>query len=179
MIRVLVILLAALVTGVYPALGQASKRSVDKFSIGLSAGHFYVDPGISVTVTSPFFANNSIAVRCAMGLRWMNDYQDQLDLLYSTAQTGIVWKIYSEQRTRLYAETAVTSLFPLLLSDQSKYFGASTSVGFDFFVVLEEKWAIAYFFEGGMTWLQKRGHEQKYPIVANGFTPVTGFRVHF
>lgn len=69
------ILLLIVLNGATISKAQDSvSRRINKFSFGLSAGHYHSDLGLMLSVTTPYFINNRVATRVSGGILWSEIY---------------------------------------------------------------------------------------------------------
>ncbi|MBX2970627.1 MAG: hypothetical protein KF803_14750 [Cyclobacteriaceae bacterium] len=164
------------------ALQMQAQESLNKnFGIGGHVGQHQKDFGIGINITSPYFANQKMAVRLKGSLVWnehLNSDSETTWSAYSNLSLGFVQSVAEiNNSVRLYGEGGLILLFPSgEFSSESIQFGGYGLFGFEFFIDKH----INYFFEaGGVGTGAKADKIVRKPIYSNGFLINVGVRVQF
>lgn len=149
----------------------------NSIGVGLNISQFQNDFGLGVHIISPYFANNSVAVKVGGNLQWLQhiDHNKTVWTPYSTIQFGFRGRhSIIENKLFVYGEGGTVMLLPnSKFSTNQTIFGGYGLFGFEFFV--GNRWS--YFIElGGMATGAKADKIQSQPVYSNGFTESTGFR---
>jgi hypothetical protein len=171
--KVTLILTAALLS-ISPFIYSQEKKH---FGIGININQFQNDFGLGVHVLSPYFANNSVAVKLGANLQWFQhiDNNETIWSPYSNIQLGFRSRHQIIQnKIFIYGEGGPVLLKPnATFSTQQTIFGGYGLFGFEFFAIDK----LGYFIElGGMGTGAKADKIQSKPIFSNGFTAATGLR---
>lgn len=151
------------------------------FGIGGQVGQIQRDFGIGLHVTSPYFANQKMAVRLRGNVAWNQ---------HATGELGTTWTPYSNLSfgflqavgemgdfVRVYGEGGAIFLFPAQeFSSNAVQFGGYGLFGFEFHFDAH----MNYFLEAGGVGTGARADEVTgEPIYSNGFLMNVGVRVQF
>lgn len=160
---------------------QAQESLNKKFGIGGQVGQHQKDFGIGLHITSPYFANQKMAVRLKGNLIWNEHLDSNAETSwssYSNLSLGFVQSVAEINNfVRLYGEAGTILLFPSSkFSSESLQLGGYGVFGFEFFI--DEH--INYFFEaGGVGTGAKADKIVGKPIYSNGFLTNVGVRFQF
>jgi len=164
------------------ALQMQAQEGLNKnFGIGGQVGQHQRDFGIGLHITSPYFANQKMAVRLKGNLIWnehLNSYSETTWTSYSNLSLGFVQSVAEINNfIRLYGEGGAILLFPSSeFSSKSIQFGGYGLFGFEFFIDKH----VNYFFEaGGVGTGAKADKIVGKPIYSNGFLINVGVRLQF
>ena len=178
MIKTISIAIAAILL----ALQMQAQESLNKrFGIGGQVGQHQRDFGIGINITSPYFANQKMAVRLKGNLVWnehLNSNSEATWSPYSNLSLGFVQSVAEINNSiRLYGEGGAIFLFPSgEFSSKSIQFGGYGLFGFEFFIDRH----INYFFEAGGVGTGARADKiVGKPIYSNGFLTNVGVRLQF
>lgn len=149
----------------------------NSFGVGININQFQNDFGLGVHIISPYFANNSVAVRLGANLQWLQhiDNNETTWSPYSNIQLGFRGRHQIiENKLFVYGEGGTVLILPnSAFSTKQKLFGGYGLFGFEF----SYSNRLGYFIElGGMGTGAKADKIQSQPIFSNGFTASTGFR---
>jgi len=160
---------------------QAQEGLNKNFGIGGQVGQFQNDFGIGLNMTSPYFANEKMAVRLKGNLVWnehLNSNSETEWSSYSNLSLGFVQSVGEiNDFVRIYGEGGAIWLFPSSeFSSKSIQFGGYGLFGFEFFFDKH----LNYFFEaGGVGTGAKADKIAGSPIYSNGFLINVGIRAQF
>jgi len=160
---------------------QAQESINKNFGIGGHVSQYQRDFGIGLTITSPYFANERMAVRLKGNLMWnehLNNASETTWSPYSNLCLGFVQSVGEINNfLRIYGEGGAILLLPSSeFSSTSAHFGGYGLFGFEFF---SDK-HLNYFFEaGGVGTGAKADKVSGSPIYSNGFLMNVGVRVQF
>lgn len=164
------------------ALQLQAQESLNKnFGIGAQVGQLQNDFGIGLNLTTPYFANQKMAVRIKGNLMWnehLNSSSETTWTSYSNASLGIVQSVGEINNfLRVYGEGGAIFLFPSdEFSSKSIQFGGYGLFGFEFFFDPH----VNYFLEaGGVGTGAKADKIPGKPIYSNGFIINVGVRAQF
>lgn len=147
------------------------------FGLGFHLSQYQNDFGLGVNLTSPYFANDHVAVRLRGNLMWL-DHIENLETTwtpYSNFQLGIVGVGGTINNfIRLYGEGGIIAILPDSdFSSADSEFGGYGLFGFEFF--FQE--AHNYFIElGGVGTGARADQVLGEPIYSNGFLINVGYR---
>ena len=152
----------------------------NNIGIGININQFQSDFGLGVHIISPYFANNSVAVKLGANLQWLQhiDNNDTLWSPYSNMQLGFRGRHQIiENKLFVYGEGGTVLILPnSIFSTKQSIFGGYGLFGFEFSTSNKS----GYFIElGGMGTGAKADKIQSKPIFSNGFTASTGLRFRF
>ncbi len=161
---------------------QMQAQGLNKnFGIGGQVGQHQNDFSIGLNLTSPYFANQKMAVRVKGNLVW-NQHLNQNSVTtwtpYSNLSAGVVQSVGEvSDFLRIYGEAGAIWLFPAHeFSSKSIQFGGYGVFGFEFF--FDDH--LNYFLEaGGVGTGAKADKIEGSPIYSNGFLVNVGVRVQF
>lgn len=148
--------------------------------LGFHLSQHQNDFGLGVNLTTPYFANNHIAVRLRGNVMWLEHLQNLETTWtpYSSFQVGIVGIGGTINNSiRLYGEGGVIGILPdSEFSSNDSEFGGYGLFGFEFFF----QRAHNYFIElGGVGTGAKADKVITHPIYSNGFIINVGYRYAF
>ncbi len=150
------------------------------FSAGFHLNQYQNDFGMGLNLTSPFFANNSIAVRMRANLMF-NQHPENNETTwtpYSNVSVGVigVGGMVGEH-IRLYGEGGAIALFPSEeFSTETLEIGGYGLFGFEFYMYPRFNYYIEI---GGIGTGAKADKIAGAPIYSNGLLISVGFRGHF
>ena len=170
-----VILVLVLFSGFLTLEAQNSTN----FGIGFQLNQYQKDFGIGVTLTSPYFANDQIAVRLRGNFMFNEHLQDgEITWTpYSNITLGLIGMAKEFQNfMRLYGEGGVIALLPAdEFSSEEVVLGGYGLFGFEFFILNK----LNYFIEiGGIGTGAKADKIPTKPIYSNGLLISVGVRAH-
>ena len=153
----------------------------DKFGLGFHLGQYQKDFGIGLNLTSPYFANDRIAIRLKGNMMWFEHLDNNSETTwtpYSNLSLGIVG-VAGEilNFIRLYGEGGIIVLLPSSdFSSESTQFGGYGVFGFEFFFDSHNN----YFIEiGGVGTGATADKIPGKPIYSNGLIIDVGYRYQF
>jgi len=157
---------------------QDSKLS-STIGIGIQLSQYQQDFGTGVTLTSPYFANQKLAIRARGNLMFHEHLQNEETTWtpYINTTLGVVGKTGNiGDSIRLYGEGGVIGLFPSdEFSSESFEFGGYGLFGFEFYMNPDSN----YFIEIGATGTgAKADRVDTQPLYSNGLIISTGFRLY-
>lgn len=174
--------LVILITMILLAFQMQAQESLNKnFGIGGQVGQHQRDFGIGLNMTSPYFANEKMAIRLKGNLIWnehMNSNSETTWSPYSNFSLGFVQSVGEiNDFVRIYGEGGAIWLFPSSqFSSKSIQFGGYGLFGFEFFFDKH----FNYFLEaGGVGTGAKADKIEGNPIYSNGFLINVGIRAQF
>lgn len=149
----------------------------NSFGVGLNLNQFQNDFGLGVHLVSPYFANNSVAVKLGANLQWLQhiDKNETKWSPYNNFQLGIRGKHQIiENKLFVYGEGGTVLIVPnSIFSTKQSILGGYGLFGFEFSTSNKS----GYFIElGGMGSGATADKIPSKPIFSNGFTTSTGFR---
>jgi hypothetical protein len=170
----------ALIVSIVTLNAQAQEKSINTgIGFGFQLNQFQRDFGLGLNLTSPYFANDKIAIRLRGNLMYNESVQNSITtwVPYSNVSLGIIGvggKI--GDYIRLYGEGGVIGLIPSdKFSTQQFVLGGYGLFGFEFFMNNSSN----YFIEiGGIGTGAREEKIASQPIYSNGLLISTGFRVH-
>jgi hypothetical protein len=152
-------------------------------SVGVGAGHFGDDAGLSVSFTSPSFFDSKLTVRFSPGVQWSEYYFAHASewTSYATVKTGLVYTIRIIDRSRIYTEAGSFMIFPnRILSAKKQLQGGYGVLGFELFIYTKPAASIGYYFEYGYVGISAYAEKlERNPRYSNGVNISTGFRFYF
>jgi len=145
---------------------------------GFQLNQYQKDFGAGLNITSPYFANDRVAVRLRGNILFYEhpDQEATTWTPYSNASLGFIGVVGYVGDIRLYSEGGIVGLFPSdkFSSDRTK-FGGYGLFGFEFFFRRNGN----YFVEiGGVGTGAKADKLPNQPVFSNGLIVGTGFRFH-
>lgn len=145
--------------------------------IGLNLNQFQNDFGIGIHVVSPYFFNNSVAVKLGGNIQWLQhaNVNETTWNPYGNMQVGFRGRHSIIENTLfVYGEGGTVLLVPTsTLSNRQTIVGGYGLLGFE----LLANNRLSYFIElGGMGTDAKADKLISKPIFSNGFTISTGVR---
>lgn len=173
--------LAALVVCIVSLNAQAQEQVINTgMGVGFQINQYQNDFGVGLSLTTPYFVHEKIAVRLKGNFMFNETIENSLTTWapYSNVQLGLigVGGMVGEQ-IRLYGEGGFVGLFPSdIFSSEQFVFGGYGLFGFEFFMSPRRN----YFIEIGA--IGTGATEDKIatqPIYSNGLMISTGFRVNF
>lgn len=149
----------------------------NNFGVGININQFQNDFGLGVHIISPYFANNSVAVRLGANLQWLQhiDNNETIWTPYQNIQIGFRGRhSIIENKIFVYGEGGTVLLLSnSKFSTKQTVFGGYGLFGFEFLA----NQILSYYVElGGMGTGAKADKISSKPIYSNGFTASTGFR---
>lgn len=171
-----VILLAAIFLSTTNLSAQETAPNTG-IGLGFHLSQYQNDFGLGVNLTSPYFANDHIAVRLRGNVMWLEHFKniETTWTPYSNFQLGIVGVGGTINNSiRLYGEGGIIGILPDSdFSSSDSEFGGYGLFGFEFF--FQE--AHNYFIElGGVGTGAKADKVITQPIYSNGFIINVGYR---
>lgn len=155
-------------------------QTSNKLAVGLNINQFQKDFGIGLHVISPFFIQNSIAIRLGGNVQWLQHVDDKQTTTWTAFpafQLGVRGKhpILNEQ-LHVYGEGGSMLLLPNSKFSTNQFvIGGYGLFGFEF----KPKSKLAYFIElGGVGTGAIADKVTAKPIYSNGFMTSTGFRLY-
>jgi len=165
----------------------------NKFALGFQINQYQKDFGLGLNLTSPYFANNNMAVRFRANLMFNEHFENGSDTDGKDSKDdkdGTTWTPYSNLSLgffgvagivadfiRLYGEGGVICILPSSeFSSDSYVMGGYGLFGFEFYTYSK----FNYFIElGGLGTGASADKIPGEPIYSNGFMISTGFRIQF
>ena len=149
------------------------------FALGFQLNEYQNDFGIGLSATSPYFANNKVAIRLRGNLMWTEHLKDEKITWspYGNVTLGaVVVAGHFAGFIKAYAEGGFVGLFPSSeFSSESFVFGGYGLFGFEFYPGKRS----CYFIEaGGIGTAATADKMPTSPIYSNGFIISTGLRIH-
>jgi len=167
-----------LVSFVFTANAQRSDINTG-LGIGFQINQYQRDFGLGVNLTSPYFADDKIAIRLRGNLMF-NEHVENNETTwspYSNISLGLIGVGgYVGDNIKLYGEGGMIGLLPPEeISSDSFKFGGYGLFGFEFYM----KSSNNYFIEiGGVGTGAKADKLPNSPIFSNGLIVSAGFRIH-
>lgn len=176
--RILLLLFIVFLSLTESLFAQSSKIS-NKTALGIQLNQYQRDFGMGFNLTSPWFANQKIAIRTKGNIMFHEHLFDAETTWspYVNATLGVSGNTGSVGNfIRLYGEGGVIGLFPSdEFSSESFEFGGYGLFGFEFFMSPRSN----YFIEIGAAGTGAKADElPNNPIYSNGMMISTGFRFH-
>lgn len=170
----------SLIAAAVLCLMSATAQEKNNLGLGLSLNQFQHDFGIGIHLISPYFANNSVAVRLGANVQWLQhvDKNHTTWTSYQNIQLGIRGRQpILDNRLFIYGEGGPVLLLPNAdFSSEPAVFGGYGLLGFEF----KASSSFGFFMElGAMGTGATADKVPAKPIYSNGFTSSTGFRVFF
>lgn len=149
----------------------------NRVQAGLQLSQYQNDFGMGLNLTTPWFANQAIAVRLrsqAMYLEHLNDGTTTWTPYFNTTLGVATHTGRAGDSIRLYAEGGVIGIVPSdTFTSKSFEFGGYGLFGFEFFMTSGSN----YFIELGAAGTGAKANRADHqPFYSNGFTISTGFR---
>ncbi len=145
---------------------------------GFQLNQYQKDFGAGLNVTSPYFANEKVAVRLRGNVLFHEHPKDEEMTWtpYANGSIGFIGTVGYVGNIRLYGEGGLIGLFPSdKFSSERTHFGGYGLFGFEFFFRSSGN----YFIEiGGVGTGAKADKLPGNPIFSNGLIIGTGFRFH-
>jgi hypothetical protein len=161
---------------------QSYWDKIKRTSVGIQGGHYDMDAGIAIQVTTPLFFSESFSLRFTGAVQWLETYyQRRLDMVpYHSMRTALVYNLPMMDRSRVYFEAGSFMIFPnKSFSKKDLVNGGYGVIGAGFFFYQHPRVVVSYFAEMGFTALDTRAvrlrDERSY---ANGLLVTTGFRFY-
>jgi hypothetical protein len=183
LLSLLIITIATL--SLYPFSDCYSQSYWDKIkrtSVGVQGGHYDMDAGVAIQVTTPLFFSESFSLRFTGAVQWLETYyQRRLDLIpYHSVRTGLVYNLPMEDRARVYFEAGSFMIFPnKSFSHKELVNGGYGVIGAEFFFYQHSRLVVSYFAEMGFTALDTKAERlQDERSYSNGLLVTTGFRFY-
>lgn len=160
---------------------QAQESLNKKFGIGGQVGQYQREFGIGLNMTTPYFANEKMAIRLKGNLIWNEHLGNNSEITwspYSNMSLGFVQSVGEINNfVRIYGEGGAIWLFPSSkFSSKSIQFGGYGLFGFEFFFDKH----LNYFLEAGGVGTGARADKiVGNPIYSNGFLINVGIRAQF
>ena len=159
---------------------QAQENPLHKgFGFGFQLNQYQNDFGIGLSLTSPHFAHDHIAIRTRGNMMYYEHVKDgeMTWTPYMNLTVGLIGVGgYVGENIRLYGEGGLVTIFPASgFSTKSAEFGGYGLFGFEFFM----QNSFNYFIElGGIGTGATANKLPANPIYSNGFLISTGFRTY-
>lgn len=157
-------------------------NKIKRTSIGIQAGHYDLDAGLALQITTPLFLSESFALRFTGAVQWLETYrQKKLDLIpYNSVRTGLVYNFPMIDRSRIYLEGGYYMIIPNnTFSNEDLVNGGYGILGLEMFFYQHPQLVASFFAEIGITALDAKAErlidERSY---ANGPLFTVGFRFH-
>lgn len=149
----------------------------NRYNIGIQLNQYQQDFGMGINLTSPYFANQQIAIRLRGNVMFHEHIDDQESTWspYLNSTLGIATNTGTIGNSiRLYGEGGIIGLFPSdNFSSETFEFGGFGLFGFEFFMKPDRN----YFIEIGATGTGARADRiVNRPFYSNGMIISTGFR---
>lgn len=149
----------------------------NSFAVGFNINQVQNDFGLGVHIISPYFANNSVAVKLGGNFQWFQhtDNNETIWTPYQSIQIGFRGRhAIIENKMFVYGEGGTVLLLPnSKFSTKGTVFGGYGFFGFEF----SANQRLSYFVElGGMGTGAKADKIPSNPIYSNGFTTSAGLR---
>jgi len=177
---IIMLLISVITTNAQQVELKVEKNRSNNLSLGLHLNNFQNDFGQGISVTSPFFANNSIAFKGSFNVAYRDGIVEGDSIsnwyAYSSVQFGtiaVAGKI--GESIRAYGSGGVIVLFPnAVFSNHKTQIGGYGLWGFEF--ILNSR--ISYYVELGGMGVGARAEKMiGQPIYSNGFLTTVG--LHF
>ena len=153
----------------------------NKMALGFQLTQYQNDFGVGLNVSSPYFANEKMAVRLRGNLVWHQHLTSKDETNWSPyANMSLGFTVISGKvgnHIRVYGESGAVALFPSTeFSDKSIHLGGYGLLGFEFFMYQHGN----YFIEiGALGTGAKADKVAGAPIYSNGLLINVGYRVQF
>lgn len=155
-------------------------RVYDGIGVGIQLSQYQRDFGVGLNVTSPYVANDKVAVRLRGNVMYNEHVQgDETTWTpYANASLGVIGASrIIENLARLYGEGGVVGVFPSdEFSSEDFVLGGYGLFGFEFFMSDSNNFFIEI---GGVGTGATADRVVQEPIYSNGLLISTGFRMHF
>lgn len=143
---------------------------------GFQLNQYQRDFGAGLNLTTPYFANERVAVRLRGNVLFHEHLEDASTTWtpYANASVGVIGVVGYVGDIRLYSEGGLIGLFPSdAFSSEGSHFGGYGLFGFEFFFNNRGN----YFIEiGGVGTGAKADKVPGKPVFSNGLVIGTGFR---
>lgn len=174
----LIFVIVFVMAGLTGTAGAQQRGINNDINLGIQLSQYQQDFGSGITLTSPWFAQQRIAVRARSHVMFHEHVQEQETTWtpYLNAALGVAGKTGCIGGSiLLYGEGGVIGLFPSnKFSSESFEFGGYGLFGFEFYMNSDNN----YFIEIGAAGTGAKADEiVNEPIYSNGFTISTGFRL--
>jgi hypothetical protein len=161
---------------------QSVAVSPKRFGLGVSAGHYGVDGGVGVDLTSPLVIRNHFGFRIRGNVVWLEEYKASLDhwATYNTALAGLLYRRRLAPRADFVTEAGAMIIFPdNRFSDDKIETGHYALVGVEHYLSHKIN-ALTHYISIGL--IASGAHAEKLefsPKYGTGFVFNTGFRFCF
>ena len=152
-------------------------------SLGFALNHFHHDFGFGLTLTTPYFLDNRVAVRLSVNSSYFEgipaDKTEYDWMPYTSCQLGLIGaSAMVNDLIRLYGEGGVIYIIPNRQFSEKNVVGGFGHFGFEFF--MNSGSPVCYFIELGSLGTGATAERLSgKPIYANGFATSVGLRFHF
>lgn len=175
----LIFVIVFVMVGLTGTAGAQQNEINNSVNIGIQLSQYQQDFGAGMTLTSPWFGQQRIAVRARSHVMFHEHMQEQETTWnpYLNATIGVTGKTGRiGDSILLYGEGGVIGLFPSDdFSSESFEFGGYGLFGFEFYMNPDSN----YFIEIGAVGTGAKADEvANEPIYSNGLTISTGFRLN-
>ena len=164
------------------SLSQSVAVSPKRFGVGVSAGHYGVDGGFGIDLTSPLVIRNHFGFRVRGNIVWLEEYKATSDhwATYHTAFTGLLYRRRLSPRADFVTEAGAIIIFP-----HNKFSGEKIENGHYALVGIEHYLShkvnvLTHHISIGLIASGARAEKLEYsPKYGSGFVFNTGFRFYF
>jgi hypothetical protein len=161
---------------------QSVAVSPTRFGVGVSAGHYGVDGGVGIDITSPLVIRNHFGFRVRGNIVWLEEYKATLDhwAIYNTALVGLLYRRRLSPRADFVTEAGAMIVFPHnKFSDKKIETGHYALIGVEHYLSHKVN-ALTHHISIGLISTNARAEKLEFsPKYGNGFAFNTGFRFYF
>lgn len=161
--------------------GAASRKT--HFALGYNLNNFHRDFGFGLSMTSPYFLHDRVAVRFSVNTSYFDgipagqtEYEWMPYSIYKLGLVGVAAVV--NDLVRLYGEGGVMYIVPNHRFSEKNKFGGYGHFGFEFF--MDENHPLSYFIQLGSVGGGTRAEKiEGKPFYLNDFATTVGLRYHF
>jgi hypothetical protein len=165
------------------AQGAISTGTLDRTSIGISAGHYEGDGGLGIDISTPSFFRSHLKFRVRGNFVWLESYKFTTGkwATYQTLWAGVVYHKHILESTNFFCESGTFLISANReFSTQRTQFGYYAVAGLEIYLYETSGFGATYYFSPGLTSCNAHADKlENSPQYANGFVFNTGFRFYF
>ena len=184
--RIIIFCVALVLLIIHSSSVLAQDETIAKcsnLSLGYTLNNFHENFGYGLTLTSPYFLYDHVAIRLSVSQSFLNGIPEGKTeyewMPYTVYKLGIVSASgVTNQSIRLYGEGGLVYIIPNDNFSAEEFVSGWYGIfGFEFFTNKDS--SFCYFIELGGTGIGARAEKLPgKPLYANGFTTSVGLRVH-